>query len=326
MPLSSARPYFVHPLVDGLFIGGLSLVLFLPMGAFDLAPTPERVLLLVLITNWPHFGATLARLYGSRETVRRYPGLSIALPVALAAVLPLGALFPRVAAPALLALGALVNVAHSAAQNYGIAIIYAERAGVPLDGADRRRLLWLLYAMWILFVMAHAELVFHDIPRLDRLHYPPWLARGTALALALFAISFLARVLPRWRRARSGGFPLFLLPLAGNAVWCLSAGTSLYYLLPLLHSIQNLFLAWVLHSREAGISRRSFREACAALGRWALAMAAWGAGAHLLARGVGSALHVGFAIAVVGITVHHFLAESVLWRVRAGGPAAALVG
>src|SRR5215470_4954099 len=77
VPAVARSPYFVNGWVDASLIGGLSIVTWLGLRAFytgaDTKPLVTTALVLSLFVNFPHFSATVYRLYQSSEHTRQFP-------------------------------------------------------------------------------------------------------------------------------------------------------------------------------------------------------------------------------------------------------------
>src|SRR5207302_3499380 len=78
--------YFVNWWVDSLAIGGLSIltaIALLLCDASDAAALTPLVFPVAVLVNYPHFSATVYRLYQNPENLREFPATAIGLPVLL---------------------------------------------------------------------------------------------------------------------------------------------------------------------------------------------------------------------------------------------------
>src|SRR6516164_7196512 len=77
--------YFVNWWADTLIIGGLSILVWIALLAFynsaDTQPIFWLSLVLSLVVNYPHFSATVYRLYQSAENIRQFPVTAWGLPL-----------------------------------------------------------------------------------------------------------------------------------------------------------------------------------------------------------------------------------------------------
>src|SRR5271163_4804495 len=79
-PAAPARPsslYFVSWFVDGMVIGGLSILTYALLRLLHdgtrTATVTTLAMALAWVCNWPHFSATNFRLYHARANVLQYP-------------------------------------------------------------------------------------------------------------------------------------------------------------------------------------------------------------------------------------------------------------
>jgi len=84
--------YFVNWCVDTLIIGGLSIFTWVVLLAFyrsaDTQPIFWLSLVLSLVVNYPHFSATVYRLYQSPDNIREFPVTAYGLPLILFGAAP----------------------------------------------------------------------------------------------------------------------------------------------------------------------------------------------------------------------------------------------
>src|ERR1044072_5633956 len=83
-PRSADRASIIHPVVDFLCVGGLSLLFFVPMllsGRTDLLLIGAGAqAFLATAINMPHFMASYRLVYRSRETILKHKWASIYVP------------------------------------------------------------------------------------------------------------------------------------------------------------------------------------------------------------------------------------------------------
>lgn len=86
---AKAAGSIIHPVFDVLAIGGLSIVFIMALLLFEVdlgieqRALAEKYIIFHALLNWPHFMATYALMYKSRETIERYPVASKWMPLAL---------------------------------------------------------------------------------------------------------------------------------------------------------------------------------------------------------------------------------------------------
>ena len=95
--------YFVNGWVDTLISGGLSIVTWVALLAFyhsaDTKPIYWFALVLSLVVNYPHFAATVYRLYQSPDNIRQFPVTAVGLPLILFGAVGASFWQPNVIAP-----------------------------------------------------------------------------------------------------------------------------------------------------------------------------------------------------------------------------------
>ena len=138
--VTSARcrpsPYFVSRPFDFLFVGGLSIATCLAF-ALTLGRAPSDAAnrgaqLLMWVVNWPHFSATLYRLFRRRDSAGQYPLTAYGIPWLVTAGAFASLAWPAVAAPVFVKLFLIWSPYHFSGQSVGVSLVYARRAGVPI--------------------------------------------------------------------------------------------------------------------------------------------------------------------------------------------------
>jgi hypothetical protein len=347
-------------LVEFLLIGGGTLVLFplawLARRSAGPDASEDAVDFLAyhtaLVINNPHFAVTYLLFY--RDAPRRV--FSAVLPAAQRAryvfagfLVPLAllawaasALWGRSAR----SMGLLIQLMfllvgwHYVKQGFGILTVLSARRGFRFAPSERRVVLAHCFAGW-----AYAWASPADPGRLSHekgvlytsIAHPPGLELATCLLFALSTVALFGVLVLRWWRDRRSP-PL--APLAGFliTIWLWTVYSSIdrlmMYVIPALHSVQYLYVVWLLRRNEA----RAF-EGPPHFGKpanvrlLALSVAAIGLG-WLLFRGVPSfldeSLALGgapvdpakgslgqtpfFAALFVVVNIHHYFMDNVIWR------------
>lgn len=168
----------IHPWIDGLAIGGLSIgfILYILIAdpSWNAIDVGEKFVVLSALLNWPHFMATYKMLYGSKETVERYPWSTIWMP-ALLALYCLVAAFVAPYSETPLNLAAFVAGAylawHYTGQTWGMMATFSYLGGAPIQDAEKKlirgslRILLVWHVVWFVFhttVFGLRDLVYHD--------------------------------------------------------------------------------------------------------------------------------------------------------------------
>lgn len=137
----TTRGVIFSPLVDLLILGGVSILCFGLCQAIDFV-TPyfklnnlgiQIVFFLSLLINQPHYSATYYRVYRSWAETKRYAVVAIWLPLLLAGTAVASFLAPDTVAGWFCKAYFLTVSYHYAGQTYGIALIFAHKAGITVN-------------------------------------------------------------------------------------------------------------------------------------------------------------------------------------------------
>jgi hypothetical protein len=341
------RIYFVGPFTDFFFMGGASFAVFaLLVYAFVFNhPFVGSGLLSALafgayLGNNPHFHATNERLYRSRATIAQYPLTALLVPILLAGGTLASLAFPFDVAPYFIKLFLIWSPYHFAAQALGLSLIYCRRAGITVEPLERRALSWFLFATCALtWVRTETG----RITEYYGIYAPQMMLPRVALPLAwlwtggtFLAFAWAAR---RWWR-RNGRLPLIVLfPVVVHFAWFVLGGRVPYMreFTNFFHSVQYLFIAWAMRSKEradAGLTARAARPLLVDSLRWFAINCAVGGGLFfgvppLLARTpMGHDLGHAFIVGVFwsAYQLQHFFADSVIWKLKNREVSAPLMG
>lgn len=146
---------------DWLLGAGLGYVISLPIlawltQAWGLSAWPTAVFLLFsLFISGPHYGATILRVYEQRADRRRYAIFAVWITIALCGLFVAGLNFVWMGSM-LVTLYATWSPWHFSGQNYGVAVMFLRRRGVPFEPLAKR----FLYASFVL-AFALSFLVMH---------------------------------------------------------------------------------------------------------------------------------------------------------------------
>ncbi len=314
--------------------------------------------LLLLLTGTPHYGATLLRVYEERESRRKYAFFTVWVSLALAVAF--------VASLHWVALGSILltlyfnwNPWHYGGQNYGLALMFLHRRGVPVDPRTKR----LVYACFLLSALL--AIVEMNGGARGAIYAPE--DAGAAKVIGP-AFRFLPLGIPREVRQllMAGGLVAYLGCVAGaflrlkrGASWrdlgpsaLLVATQSLWFVVPAAvrlwgagrgvfplsnqhylyafmwvavgHAVQYLWITSYYARREGRLGRKSAYFAKCVLAGAAI----WHVPALLFAPGVfGSVAYsdgLRLLIAAV-VNLHHFVLDGAIWKLRDGSVASKLL-
>lgn len=303
------------------------------------------------VINDPHFAVTYLLFYKdirnralssafTRAQRARYVIAGLVVPVALAAwAVAALKLHSAQTLGWMIQLMFLLVGWHYAKQGFGVLTVLSARRGARVSPAERTVLLFHCYAGWA-FAWANPTAAAGEFEEKGVVYWAPahprWLELTTGAVLAASTVALVAVLVAKWRRERQ---MLPLAPLAGLlvTVWSWTIFSSidplLRYVIPALHSVQYFFFVWLMKRNEARAHEGppSFgRPVAVRLGL--LAVSALGLGFFLF-RGLPDFLDSAFvprpargaapdalgetpffAAIFVGINIHHYFMDHVIWR------------
>jgi hypothetical protein len=335
--MSSTRPVaapsrtnvILSPALDLLCVGGLSLLVFVPLllsGRTDLVLVGAGAQAwIATLINMPHFMASYRLVYRSRESILRHRWASIYIP-AILLVYSVVALWEAQESPALVIVLISVSSAylawHYTGQVWGMMASFAYLEGTGFDKRERLlirtslRILLAWHVTWFLYTQLRD-------PSLVR---PAYLivSAGTLVAFVLGALG-LAKM-----RMRTGKLPpaRSLVAWVAIFVWyaVLARDPKALFWIQIAHAVQYLSFPIRVEINNTALSRT--RQA----GKYALHMVLYGVG--LLAVSIVVARVVpGTAMGIVGnvfgeqpgqsapililmfINIHHYFTDGVIWKI-----------
>jgi hypothetical protein len=340
---SPRSPYFVSAVGDFLLLGGASLVCFaLTRLLADGVRTPTVISLgatLSWVVNWPHFAATNARLYGSRENLRQYPVTAVGALVLVVAGVVASLASPDVIAPWWVKLFMLWSPYHFSGQTVGLTLLYARRTGFAFTPAMRLSLSTFVFGSYLLPIVRFESSTmgsqYWDVAY-PGLGVPAWTIDVVTAAMVAGALAFLVLSARRSLAEKRAPPPIVLLPAVAQFVWFLPGGSWATFaeFVPFFHSLQYMLIAWALQLKQrldAGGRPGSGRFVLAESLRWYIHIVAGGALMfHVLPRFVAdvAAVPLGLSLAVVvaGVQIHHFFVDGVIWKLRSSSVRSPLSG
>jgi tetratricopeptide (TPR) repeat protein len=293
---------------------------------------------LALLSNYPHFMATVYRAYHTRDEFEKYRiyTVHVALLLAVAGVVThvwYGLL------PWIFTLYICWSPWHYTGQNFGLLMMFARRAGVSPTEVERRALRLSFLASYILLMLS-----FHTGPSGDALILSLGLAAKFTLparaVLALFflgasgwALASLARrsnlrtILPVLTLTVTQ-FLWFLLPAVIELVSGREIPQTRYSsgLLAVLHSTQYLWITSYYQKKEA----RAAGDTHWSFSRYLVTLVAGGIALFIPGPWIVSRIfHADFAASFLTFTalvnIHHFILDGAIWKLRDSRIAALLL-
>lgn len=329
--------YMFSPAVDlGVIAGGLTFILFPLSLLFASQLNVAAFLVLLFFCNYPHYMATLHRIYRNRSQIERYKFFSIYVTGLLALTALLGHLMAGVWIKALYTLYFTWSPFHYTGQNYGISLMYLRRGGTQPSNRER----WLLYLAFIACFLMYVTAIntdvgiaplfpFHPlgIPRqIGRLVFLALLAAGLGCGAA-FLWRIVRRTAPRvlvpvlllmgsqfaWFAAATG-VPLFSSEL--GLQWL--PIEALFPTIAFLHCAQYLGVTAYYAKRDRMSENLSFSVvrylAVLIIG----AVFLWIGTTRLLSQVFALDYGISFLLMLSLINIHHFVMDGAIWKLRDG--------
>jgi hypothetical protein len=326
---ASGRPSILNPVIDFLCVGGLSLIVFVPLllsGRSDLVLVGAGAQAWLAATiNMPHFMASYRLIYRSRDMILRHKWAAIYVPAILLAYSAF-ALWEAQSSPVLVIVLVSVSSAylawHYTGQVWGMMASYAYLGGARFENSERLlirtglRILLAWQVTWFLYTQLRDPSTVRPLYLL--------ISAGTVVAFLLGAIGILKM------RIRTGRFPPARALVAWLALFSwyavLARDPKALFWIQIAHALQ--YLAFPIRvemnrtaTRPAGSPRR----------------VAW----HMILYGLGlltvsiivARVVPASAMSVVGnvfgeapgraapililmiINIHHYFTDGVIWKI-----------
>jgi hypothetical protein len=328
----SVRPRpnsILSPVVDFLCVGGLSLIVFVPLlasGRSDLVMIGAGAQAwLATLINMPHFMASYRLVYRSRETVMKHKWASIYVPLILTAYIAV-ALWEAQDSPVLVVILVSVSSAylawHYTGQVWGMMASYAYLGGAGFEKVERTlirsglRILLVWHITWFLYTQLR------DPARVRPLYM--LVSAGTLVAFGL-GLAGLIRM-----KRRIGKFPPARALVAWVAIFVwyavMARDPKALFWIQIAHALQ--YLAFPIRV-EINRTAKGAAQTAARLGAHMAIYAAVLLGAsYLIAQVVpGSAMSVvgnifgeepgkvAPVLILMFINIHHYFTDGVIWKI-----------
>jgi hypothetical protein len=335
--------YFVNGWVDSLAVGGLSMLTAIALLTLADASGDGALMPLVfpvaLLVNYPHFSATLYRLYQSPDNLREFPVTAIGLPLLLLGAVAAALWQPELIAPYLLMLYLLWSPYHYSGQTVGLTMVYARRAGFRIGRRERLALSSFVFSAFVCGAVRIQQTAAHDgLIDLNGLSvpafiFPPWLYWGAQAVMICGALLLCGFAVVWCLRERRLLPPIVLLPAATHFIWFVpGAGLKTFWIMvPAFHSLQYLLIALFVQlkrrSEMATTNHPAHSLATEAL-RWGGANVIGGVllfiGLPAVFVALGFPWVTAFGVVWAAVNIHHFFVDGVIWKLREPATASAL--
>lgn len=319
----------LSPALDLLCVGGLSLLVFIPLlasGTTDLLMIGVGTqAVLATMINMPHFMASYRIVYRSREMILRHKWASIYIPAILLMYIVVAV---WEAQSSLFMVTILVTVSgtylawHYTGQVWGMMASYAHVEGTAFDQAERTlirtslRILLAWHVTWFLYTKLRDPSVVQPLYAV--------ISAGTVVAFVLGAVGIL-----RMRR-RTGVFPPLRALVAWIAIFVwyamVARDPNAIFWVQIAHAVQYLaFPIRVEINRAQGDAQSGARGFVQHMVLYAIVLlaASYLAGEFFPARAMDAvgvmfgadASKVTPVLLLIFVNIHHYFTDGVIWKV-----------
>jgi len=344
MDTSQKNLYFVNPIIDYIFIGGVSTLTFVLMMLFignnyEVATIMTIVASLSWVCNNPHFAATTYRLYKSKQNMMQFPFTSFVVPFIVIAGIGASLYFPETVAPFFIKFFFIWSPFHFSGQSFGISMVYAKRAGYKMSSFERESLKVFIYSSFIAILFKvdmHFAESEHYTLKYAALNIPDW---SYFSVLTIMCISGLIVFYQAYRWSKKNKKllpPIVLLPAITHIVWFIGGSQHISFdaFVPFFHSAQYLFIAWAMQMKdisnnESQLEKITIKKSFIQTLMWFSFNCLVGAfmfeGIPLLFPYFNTSPLIGFGIVIAGVQIHHFFVDGVIWKLKDQSKKSALV-
>jgi hypothetical protein len=327
-----ARPSIISPLVDALCVGGLSLLLLLPLllsGRTDLVLVGIGVQAwTAALVNMPHFMASYRLIYRSRDTIMAHQWAAIYVPLILLAFIGF-AIWQSQTTDLYISLLMTVQGAylawHYTGQAWGMMATYVYLDGRSFQPLERRLVRGGLYVLLTWHVVWFLRYGFGDSrfgPLLESLYL--LVSAVSALALVSGAVGM------GLMKSRTGRLPpaRALIAWAAIFVWyaAMARDPRAIFWVQIAHALQYLMFpvrVEINRTARTGVGRSRLLTHMAVylivLLAVSVAMAVWipARAMDVVANWIGRRPGEVTALSVLAfLNVHHYFTDGVMWKLR----------
>jgi len=293
---------------------------------------------LALFFNYPHFMATIYRAYHRTEDFHKYRIFTVHITALMVLTLLLAHSWPRIL-PWIFTIYLTWSPWHYSGQNYGLFMMFARRAGAKPSETTRRALYGAFVVSYLILFLSFHTGASSD-PLFISLRIPAIVSHGEQLVLAVAFIALAAFGLRRlaqetgWRKLIpsltlfSSQVLWFLLPAGTSLIKGLEIPQNRYSsgVLAVMHSAQYLWITSYYTRREATGERGRNWSAGAYFGVLiAGGIALFIPGPWLSSRVFHRDFTTSFLIFTALVSIHHFVLDGAIWKLRDGRIAALLL-
>ena len=326
------RPAIISPLIDALCVGGLSLLLLLPLllsGRSDLVIVGLGMQAwIAALVNMPHFMASYRLIYRSRETIDAHRWAAIYVPLLLIAYIAFAVWRSQetdLYVSILMTVQGAYLAWHYTGQAWGMMATYVYldgRSFQPLERLLIRGGLYLLLAWHVAWFFRWGFGTTRFGPLLEALYLLMTLLSAVALALGIAGLALM--------RIRTGRFPPVKALLAWGAIFVWYAAMArdprAIFWVQIAHALQYLIFPFRV---EINRTKRNTTAPSRVVTHMAIylivllavsvAMAVWipARAMDVVANWLGRRPGEVTALSVLAfLNIHHYFTDGVMWKLR----------
>ena len=293
---------------------------------------------LAIVFNYPHFMATVYRVYHTRENFEKYKILTLHVTLLVVLTGVLLHAWPRLL-PWVFTLYICWSPWHYTGQNYGLLMMFARRSGAAVAASERR---WIRTAFVVSYLMllASFETGGSSEPLILSLGLPAkftlWARLALGAAFALFTVLGFRRLIAEngWEAMTAPvmlaftQFLWFVLPtlLELRANYTIPQTQYSSGVLAVLHSAQYLWVTSYYQQREARAAGQSkWRVATYFVTLVAGGIALFIPGPWLVSYILRFDFTTSLLIFTALVNIHHFILDGAVWKLRDSRVASLLI-
>lgn len=315
----------LSPIVDILCVGGLSLIVFVPLllsGADQLSFLNITALVYAqAIINYVHFMASYRIVYRDREMIRRHKWATIGVPLIMVTFIVIAvAQESQVLVIAFFAVSSGYLAWHYTGQVWGMMASYSYLGGVRFERTERRLVRSGLYILLAWHVTWFLHITLADPSKIEAIYRLVSAATAIAFVLGVAGLATLWRRTGRLPPARAlvAWFAIFAW-YAAMARWGLPA----LFLVQLFHALQYLEFPARLELNRA--ARASAARVAKHFSLYVAALVAASIVVLLIVPGPAMSVAANFlgasptttapVLILYFINIHHYFTDGVIWHI-----------
>ena len=327
--------YFINPLVDFVFIGGVSIIAFFVLLMIGSRVSTVQITaaagILTWICNNPHFAATTYKLYKTKENRQQFPFTTYVVPFIVIAGVLASIAYPKAIAPFLVKLFFIWSPFHFSGQSFGISMVYARRAGFKMGNFERLSLKTFIYSSFLGVLFQVDSVVRSDVHyniEYLALNVPEWFYDASLVIMTIAGLCLFYSSL-KHKKENGRALPkIVFLPALTHLVWFIGGGIDdgFNILVPFFHSAQYLFIAWAMQTKDVVEKAKTINLKVNKpfVARktlfWFLINCAVGATMFevlpMIFPAASADPMITMGIVIVGVQIHHFFVDGVIWKLK----------